>query len=407
MYRRHIYLEKIAPFINKPIIKVITGMRRSGKSCFLEQIQDSLLQEGVKKENIISINMELLTFEFIKNYQDLNDYVLECTPKDSNASRYYLFIDEVQEIEAWEKAVLSLYSSGHYDIFITGSNAHLLSSELATLISGRYIEFPIYPLCFKEFVEFDYHQGTLEEQFQTYIKFGGLPGIQPLLTLENETFQYINAIYNTILLKDIVKRYNIRNVSTLQSISHFLFDNIGSTFSAKKIADYLKGQRINLSVETVQNYTHYLENAFLIHKVTRFDIKGKKNLEISEKYFLNDVGIRHARLGFKTMDISHLLENVIYLDLIRRGYTVNIGKVGSKEVDFVASKPNKRFYIQVAYLIESEKIKQREISAFDGIQDAYPRILLSMDTIKVSDNINGIRHFYILDFLLDKTDVIF
>ena len=400
MYVRKRYLDKIIPFINKPVIKVITGMRRVGKSCFLQQIKGYLLSQGVNEQHIIEISMESLDFEFISDYKVLHEYISE--KLDKEVERYTILIDEVQEIEGWEKAILSFFKEGTFDIYITGSNAHLLSSELATFISGRYIEFPIYPLSFKEFCEFRIeNSGAKEEQFQTYLKFGGLPGIQHFISHENETFQYIEAIYETVLLKDIVQRFNIRNVSTLQKISHFIFDNIGNLFSAKKIADYLKSQKIQLSVDTVQNYAQYLQDAFLIHKASRYDIKGKKTLEINEKYYLNDLGLRHAAIGYKDMDIAALLENVVYLELLRRGYSVSIGKIGDKEIDFIASHKDRKIYIQVSYILDSQKTKEREISAFKNIDDHFPRLLLTLDKIQTSSNINGIELRNIIDFLLD------
>ncbi|PCI39530.1 MAG: ATPase [Thiotrichales bacterium] len=400
MYVRKDYLEQITPFIDKPVIKVVTGMRRVGKSCFLLQVQDQLMKNSVKQSQMISISKELLEFDFIKTYTDLYEYIKKLSQKKQ--TRYYVFIDEVQEIESWEKAVLSLFSEGNYDIFITGSNAHLLSSELATLISGRYIEFPIYPLSFKDFVEFSGSADDVEKSFQKYIKFGGLPGIHNFSFSESEIFQYIDAIYNTILLKDIVSRFNIRNISTLKKVSQFLFDNLGNIFSAKRITNYLKNQKLSLTVDTVQNYTQYLQDAFLIHKVHRFDIKGKRKLEIYEKYYLNDVGLRHAFLGYRELDIADLLENVVYLELKRRGFAVCIGKIGVKEIDFIATKHDKKYYIQVCYLLASNETIQREISAFDGITDHCPKILITMDKLKVSDSINGIRQLNLINFLLNK-----
>lgn len=376
-------------------------MRRSGKSCFLQQIKQLLLKDKISEESIIIIEKESLQFDFINNYKDLHTYIQGKSVEKSK--KYYVFVDEIQEIESWERTIISLFKNGIYDIYITGSNAHLLSSELSTLLSGRYIEFPISPFSFKEIIEFEMYSGTLEEKFQKYLRFGGLPGISHFLPAENQTFQYISDIYNTILLKDIVKRFNIRNITTLQNVSTFLFCNVGNLFSAKKITDYLKNQKINLAVDTLQNYASYLQNTFLIHKAARYDIKGKKILEISEKYYSNDLGVRHSVTGFRPEDIAVLLENVVYIELKNRGFKVYVGKVDDKEIDFIATRREEKYYIQVSYMLSTKETRDREFSVFSKIMDHYPKILLTLDPMFKTGTVNGVQCYNIIDFLLNLT----
>ncbi len=397
MYKRNLYIKKILPFIDKPVVKVITGMRRTGKSCFLKLIIDELLESKVNIKNIAYINKESLDYDFIRDYKDLNRYV-----KDAFAGvkgNKYLFVDEVQEIERWEKAVSSFFSNGDMDIFITGSNAHLLSSEIATLLSGRYIEIPVYSLSFEEFLQFrgDKTTGKAEE-FSVYLWAGGFPAIHHFDFNREVVYQYIASIYNTILLKDIIKRNNVRNVTLLENITHYIFNNIGSIFTAKKVSDYLKSQRLKVGVETVQNYISYLTSTFAVFKVPRFDIRGKRLLEIHEKYYLGDVSLRHALLGYREGDISGVLENIVFLELKRRGYQVYIGKLDNREIDFIAEKESRRIYIQVAYLLESMQTVEREFSVLKAINDNYPKYVVSMDVIWGMDA-DGIQRINLVDFL--------
>jgi uncharacterized protein len=397
MYTRTIYTERIKPFIGKPVIKVITGMRRSGKSTFVKQIIEHLLAESVPEKNILYINKESLDFDFIRDYRDLNAYVQQSF--SGNTEKKCLFVDEIQEIENWEKAVTSLFSEGEYDIYITGSNAHLLSSEISTLISGRYIEFPIYTLGFNEFLQFrDDKRETVEAEFRHYLRFGGLPALHHFDFNEEVVYQYINALYSTILLKDVIKRNNIRNISLLENITKYIFDNVGNIFSAKKVADYLKSQRIGVGVETVQNYFSYLVSSHALHKVPRYDIKGKRLLELNEKYYLGDIGFKNALLGYRDQDISGILENIVFLELKRRGYQIAIGKLGDLEIDFIAEKPNKKIYIQVAYLLAHPATIDREFSVLKKIKDNYPKIVLSLDTV-IGEDVDGIRRMNLIDFL--------
>ena len=343
--------------------------------------------------------MESLDFEDIASYRELNQTVISAFSNVAN--KKYLFVDEVQEILQWEKAITSIANQGDIDIYITGSNAHLFSSELATLLSGRYIEFPIYSLSFHEFRLFSGLSGEdKSEGFQSYLKFGGLPAIHHFQLEEEIVFQYVSSIYNTILLKDIVKRHQVRNVQLLENISRYVFDNIGNIFSAKKISDYMKSQHLKVSVDTVQNYLRYFLDALIIYKVPRYDLKGKRYLDVHEKYYLADTGMRHAAIGFREADISGLLENLVFLELKRRGYGVCIGKLREKEIDFIATKEKEKIYIQVAYLLASSDILEREFGVLSEVQDNYPKYVVSLDT-NFGEDYQGIRRLNLIDFLSD------
>jgi len=399
--RKH-YVNKILPFVDKPVIKVITGMRRVGKSTFLQMLKDHLLKKGVPEKNILCINKESLEYDFIQDYKDLNKFVK--TEYTSVQGKKYLFIDEVQEIDSWEKTVSSLFAEAKTDIYITGSNAHLLSSDLATLLSGRYISFPLYPLCFKEFLQFRNttpEKADVEKEFSLFLQYGGLPGVHLLDFKEEVIYHYLNSIFNTILLKDVVTRHRIRNVSQLKNITRFVFDNCGQIVSSKKISDYLKSQKSTITVDTVQNYLHYLQSAFLISKAGRYDIKGKRHLELYEKYYMGEIGLRHGFIGYRKDDISGLLENIVYLELLKRGYTVSIGKLDDKEIDFIAEKEKTRLYIQVAYLLASPETEIREFSPLERINDNYTKIVLSMDK-DWGEERKGILRKNIIQFLLEE-----
>jgi len=386
--------------VNKPVIKVITGMRRVGKSYLLKLIIETL---GAQKSNgpdqILYINKESLDYDFIKDYKDLHNYV-KASFKSVEGSKY-LLVDEIQEIHNWEKAVSSLFSEGDIDIFLTGSNAHLLSSEIATLISGRFVEFPVYALSFEEFLLFrGKNKKDMHTEFPIYLKFGGLPAIHHFDFDEEVVYQYIGSLYNTILLKDVIKRNNVRNVHLLENITRYVFDNVGNIFSAKKISDYVKSQKMKVGTETIQNYISYILSTFALHKVARYDIKGKRILEIHEKYYLGDIGMRHALLGYKAADISGVLENIVYLELKRRGYQIYIGKFGNREIDFIAEKENRKMYIQVTYMLSSPETIEREFSALRSIKDNYPKYVISMDTVFGND-FEGIRRINLIEFLLN------
>ena len=399
MHKRNLYMDRIKPFINKPVVKVITGLRRVGKSYFMRLIMDDLKLQNISNKQIIYIDMESMDFDFIRNYQQLDDFIKH-TLEPSPERKIYLFIDEIQEIEGWEKCIASYLGSGNYDIYLTGSNAGMLSSELATLLSGRYIEFPIYSLSFCEFLDFmGKEKMQAQNHFPLYLQYGGFPALSHFDLDKEVVYQYISSLYNTILLKDVVKRYQVRNITLLENITKYTFDNIGNIFSAKKITDYLKSQKLSIGVETVQNYLSYLCSTFALHKVQRYDIKGKRLLELHEKYYLGDIGLRHALLGYREADIAGMLENLIFLELKRRGYDIFIGKHGTREIDFIATKADDKLYIQVSYLLSSKETIEREFSPLLAIRDNYPKYVLSMDTIFGSDY-DGIKRINLVDFLL-------
>lgn len=402
MITRPHYLDKLKTYSGKPFIKVIAGMRRAGKSTLLGQYREHLIQAGVDEGSIIQINKELLEFDFIKDYRDLWNYInQEGSGKDGMK---YLLIDEVQEIDQWEKAVNSFLAEGIYDITITGSNARMLSTELSTLLAGRYIEIAMQPFSFMEFRAYRMLQlpdESIRDSFRHYMRYGGLPGLHNLPFNDETLFPYLNAIYNTVLLKDVVTRNKIRDVEQLERIARFVLTNCGNITSAKSIADYLKSQRLKISVETVQNYLHYLTQAFMMHKVRRYDIKGKRLLEYSEKYYPADPGLRFGIAGYSDSDISGILENLVFLELIRRGYTVYVGQSGALEVDFVAEKQEEKIYIQVAYLMNDEKTIEREFGNLMQISDNFPKMVLSLDDFWPR-NREGILRRNILDFLLEE-----
>jgi len=401
LIRRELYWQKIKAFVDKPVIKVITGMRRVGKSYFLKEVVEHLFEQEVAKENILFIDKEDLKFEFLATYTDLYSYVEDCFTDVKG--RRYLFIDEVQEISEWEKAVASFSKSEKYDIYLTGSNAHLLSSELATLISGRYVEFTIYPLSFKEYLLFKGDKSSdCESDFADYLRYGGLPGIFHLEQSDETVYQYINAIYNTILLKDIVKRYNIRNIALLERFASYFFDNTGQILSAGNIVKYLKSQKIQVHIDTIQNYLIYFRATFLGYRARRYDIKGKRLFEINDKYYLNDLGIRHSVIGYRGGDIGQLLENIVYIELLRRGYSVCVGIQGQKEIDFIATRQSEKIYVQVAYLLESAETVKREFSSLLEVKDNYPKYVLSMDSKIWGEGYDGITRMRIIDFLLGE-----
>lgn len=404
MIKRNLYLEEIKKYMNKPIIKVITGMRRSGKSMILKLIQEELENVGIVKENIIYMNFESLIYIDIKDFETLYKHIIEKT--FNKKGKIYILLDEIQEVKGWEKAINSFLVDLDIDIYITGSNANLLSSELATYIAGRYVEIKIYPLSFQEYIDFVSENNkenplSLDEYFNQYLNFGGLPGIHIFNYNKEEIYQYLVDVYNSILLRDVITRNNIRDIELLERVVLYIMDNIGNTFSAKSISDFLRNQGRKLSVETIYNYLKALENAFIISKVQRYDIKGKNILETQEKYYLSDLGFRHAKLGYQSNDISGYLENIVFLELLRRKYKVNIGKQNNKEIDFVANLRDENLYLQVTYLLASEETIEREFSPLKSIKDNYSKLVLSMDNLPES-NVEGIKRKKIIDFLLER-----
>ena len=403
MIPRERYMRQIRNFMDKPVVKVLTGVRRSGKSALLLLTIEELKKRAIPRKNIIHINFESLKYEPLKDFRLLYE---EISRRAENASgRVYILLDEIQEVLDWEKAVNSLRVDFDCDIYITGSNAKLLSGELATLLAGRYVEIHVYPLDFKEYLDFarenpEEAKYDKQQNFADFIRYGGLPGVHQMKWEQEPLMQYLTDIYNSVLLKDVIQRYKIRDTALLESIAIYLMDNIGNTFSAKTISDFLKSQGRKLSTETVYNYLKALQDAFLVHKVPRFDIKGKRLLETQEKYYLSDLGLRHAIIGYRDNDISGVLENVVYLELLRRGYSVKIGKQGAAEVDFVADKGDDRLYVQVCYVLTDENT-DREFAPLEAIADNYEKVVISTDSL-MSFNRGGIKQKNILDFLLEE-----
>ena len=387
------YIKKLIPFIDKDIIKVFVGQRRVGKSYMLFQIIEHIIQNN-PKANIIYINKELIDFNFIKDYKDLIEYIRN----NSIDGKNYLFIDEIQDIEGFEKALRSLSAEGKYDIYCTGSNAQFLSGDIAGLLSGRSIEIKIFSLSFKEFLEF-HKLNDNDEALHKYIKYGGLPYLVNLKLDDNIIFDYLKNIYSTILFKDVVSSQNIRNVYFLEKLVQYIADNTGSIVSAKKISDFLKSQKINISSQIVLNYLTHLTNAFLIFKVKRAEIQGEKIFETGEKYYFEDIGLRNSIVGFKQVDIAKILENVVFLQLLISGYNVSVGKLGKNEIDFVAEKNGEKKYFQVAYLLSDKTTIEREFGNLLKIKDNYPKYVISMDKIQ-GNTYKGIQQLSLHNFLL-------
>lgn len=398
MVIREKYLKRMIDAKDTEFIKVITGVRRSGKSTLLLMFKDYLVHHHVKEENIIYINFESAMYDDIKNYKDLYQYI----QKRIKDSKVYLLLDEVQNVEAWEKAINSFKVDFDIDIYITGSNAYLLSSELSTLLSGRYIEIKVYPLSFKEYLVFNqYDNQNIEDKFYEYLRYGGLPAITLIKNNDELVLSYLNDIYNTIVKKDIIDRNNIKDSALLENIIKYLVTNIGSPISANKISDYLNSNKIveKSNHQTIDNYLNMLEKSFIIYKADRTDIRSKSLLKTLGKYYISDTGIRNIILGFRNIDEGHLLENVVYLELLRRGYRVNIGKTNDYEVDFVAENPNDIKYFQVTKTLLSDEVKEREIRSLESINDNYEKIILTMDK-PISRDYNGIKVMNIIEWLL-------
>ena len=400
MIIRDHYLNKMIAAKDIEFIKVITGVRRSGKSTLLLMFKDYLLKSGIKEKNILYINFESAKYDDIKNYKDLYAYVKDRITKQ----KLYLLLDEVQNVEKWEKAINSFKVDFDIDIYITGSNAYLLSSELSTLLSGRYIEIKMYPLSFKEYLEFNhYDKENIEDKFNEYLKYGGLPAITLIKDNSELVLSYLNDIYNTIVKKNIIDRNNIKNTALLENLIKYLANNIGSSISSTKISDYLSSNKIveKTNHQTIDNYLNMLEKSYIMYKADRTDIRNKSLLKTLGKYYIADTGIRNTILGFRNIDEGHLLENVVYLELLRRGYKVNIGKTNEYEVDFVAENPNDIKYYQVTRSITSDEVRTRELRSLENIEDNYEKIILTMDKT-INNDYNGIKIENIIDWLLEE-----
>ena len=401
--RRLDYLQEVSPFIGKPFIKVLSGVRRCGKSSILSLLRDELIAQGAEAAHIIFINFESFAFSTLKTAEDLYRYIVErVQPKQ----RVYLLFDEIQEVEGWEKCINSFLVDFDADIYITGSNARLLSSELATYLAGRYIEIPIYTLSFAEYLQFQacyfpQRNITQRDAFPAYLRKGGFPVIHTADYGEQEAYKIVSDIYASVLLRDTIQRFNIRDIELLERVVKYTFDNIGNSFSGKNVADYFKNQKRKLDVNTIYNYLNALEAAFVLYRTSRYDIKGKELLKTQEKFYLSDVSLLYAILGYTDQKISGILENIVFLELKRRRYNVYIGKLGTKEIDFIAEKHGAKLYIQVAYKLESQETVNREFSPLLEIRDQYPKFVVTMDEFW-QENVEGVRHFYITDFLLSK-----
>lgn len=399
MIIREKYLNRLIDAKDTEFIKVITGLRRSGKSTLLVMFKQYLLDNGIKEKNIIHINFESAMYDDIKDYKDLYNEVKERLSKGKN----YILLDEVQNIEKWEKAVNSINVDFDVDIYITGSNAYLLSSELATLLSGRYLEIKMYTLSFKEFLKFNnYDETNIEDKFNEYLKYGGLPAITQIKDKSELVMTYLDDIYTAIVKKDVIERNNIKDVVLLENIVKYISNNIGSQISANKISDYLNSNKIveKTNHQTIDSYLKMLENAFIVYKADRSDVRRKNILKTLGKYYIADSGIRNIVLGYRNIDEGHLLENIVYLELLRRGYKVNIGKTLDYEVDFVAENIETVKYYQVAKTLINEQTKQRELRSLESIPDNYEKIILTMDKT-INKDYNGIKIINIIDFLLE------
>lgn len=396
MIERKEYLNTLIDFKDKHIIKVLTGIRRCGKSTLFILFQNYLLNNGVNKEQIISINFEDIDYEELLDYKALYKYIKErLIPNKMN----YIFLDEIQNVPNYQKAVDSLFIKNNVDLYLTGSNAYLLSGEIATLLSGRYIEIQMLPLSFKEYVSYFNDKTDLSRKYTDYLINSSFPYTLELNGSKKNIREYLGGIYSTVVLKDIIARKNINDVFMLESIIRFMFDNIGNLYSIKKIADIMTSDGRKITSPTVENYLSALVDSYILYKVRRYDIKGKQYLKTGEKYYVVDIGLRYYLLGTKKVDMGHILENIIYLELLRRGYEIYIGKVGSTEVDFIAINDEGIEYYQVALTVHDEKTLERELYPLNSISDHNPKYLLTLDDDPPTSH-NGIKQLNAIDWLL-------
>lgn len=394
-------MKRIRPFINTELIKVFTGIRRSGKSVMLELVKNELKKSGVSDKNFLCINFEQFSNSELLDAKILHKRIVEF--QKSADGKIYLFFDEIQEVDGWEKCINSCRVDFDCDIYITGSNAKLLSGELATYLAGRYIEFVIYPFSFAEFLEMNRQKNSQIDKsacFTAFLKTGGMPFLANFLGDDSAKNQYLMDIYNSVVLKDVVKRNNIRDVDTLERIIAYAFSNIGHIFSATSLSKYFKSEKRNISHDTILNYLKFCADAFLIYKISRYDLEGKKVLTVNEKYYCADHGLREAVFGKNTQNIDQILENIVCLELLRRNFKVFVGKKDESEIDFIAERNGVKIYVQVAYLLASEETVRREFSVYDSIKDNFPKYVVSMDEFDFSRN--GIIHRNIRDFLLGE-----
>ena len=400
MKSRELYINQLVKYIDTPVIKIITGIRRSGKSYLLKLLKNHLIDKGVLENQIIKMDFESIQYESYRDYKSLYDYVTQKVV--DHKLKTYILIDEIQEVFEWEKAVRSFMVDLDCDIYLTGSNAHLLSGELATYLAGRYVELELYPLSFNEYIDFYEIDGDnkmdVEDAFNEYLKYGGFPGLYQMPKEDDLKVQYIKGIYNSVVLKDVIQRNKIRDAELLERIFIYIMDNVGQIFSAKKIADYLRNQGRKVGIESVYSYIHALESAMILYPAKRYDVKGKKILDRMEKYFIADLGIRYSILGYRQDDISQLLENVVFLELKRHGYQVYVGKEGDREIDFIAVRQGEKLYVQVTYLLASDQVIKREFTPLANVDDNYRKIVVSMDRMEIG-NREGIEWMSVIDFI--------
>ena len=400
IYRKK-YMDKIIPFIDAKFIKVLTGIRRSGKSTILQMIKEYLLQKGVKEKNILFYRFDSIEYENIDSHTALYN---ELKKHLSSKKKTYIFLDEIQEIPNWEKVVNSLMSDYDVDIYVTGSNSRMMSSEISTYLTGRYVSFLVFPLTFSEYLDFRKEKGRIKnnkEEFARYLRYGGFPAIHLSDYTEEEAYTIVRDIYNSTIFTDIVKRSQIRKVDQLERVIKYVFDNVGQTFSALTLSKYIKSQGRTIDTETLYSYLSKLEKAYILHRCSRYDIKGKEYLKTQEKFYLADVSFRYAVLGYSSQSISAMIENIVYLELLSRDYNVSVGKIGDTEIDFVAEKKGNKIYIQVCYQINNEDTNLREYGRLLSIKDNYPKYVLRMDDFANGDY-EGIKTLHIADFLLSN-----
>lgn len=397
------YIQELSKFIDKPFVKILTGIRRCGKSTVLKLLKEELIAQGIKQDNILYVNFESFSFSEINSATAFYDYIKDKIKADQ---KYYLLLDEIQEVDQWEKAINSFLVDFDVDIYLTGSNSHLLSSELATYLAGRYIEIPVFTLSFNEFLDFraHYSQGeatNTQESYLSYLHLGGFPVIHTAHYTEETAYKVVYDIYSSVILRDTVQRYKIRDIELLERVVKYAFDNVGNTFSGKNVADYFKSQQRKIDINTVYNYLHALEGAFVLYRVPRYDIRGKEILKTQEKFYVSDVSLLYATMGFRNRMISGILENIVFLELRRRGYKVYVGKLDSREIDFIAEKQSEKIYLQVAYKLDNEQVVEREFSPLLAIHDQYPKMVITMDDFW-QESIEGVRHLHIIDFLQNE-----
>jgi len=399
MIYRPLYVDKIMAFTDTPFVKILTGVRRSGKSTILKMIMEKLISERkISPDNIICYRYDSMEFKDLTD----KDMYIELKNHLARNGKTYIFLDEVQEIDGWERVVNSLATDFNVDIYVTGSNSHMMASEISTYLTGRYVSFQVYPLSFREYLTFKSQYDKVIDprtELDNYIRLGGFPAAHSQKHSQDEIYTIVKDVYNSTLLSDIVKRNQIRKIDQLERIIKYIFNNVGKTFSAKSISDYLKAERRDLNSETVYNYLEKLEKAYLIYRCSRFDLQGKEILKTQEKFYLVDTALRYSILGYSADSISASIENVIYLELKRRGYDVFVGKTQSGEIDFVATRLNDKLYIQVTQEINFEKTEKREYGRLLEIQDNYPKYVLRTDNFAMG-NYEGVKTMNIADFLL-------